>query len=453
MARPTTAAASGPQSVDSVTKAWLRCVPPATIPSATSSRTPSMTGTAALSISPARPDATSSSRAWPRRPKPVTSVAAWTASPSSRAASRAPAFSAVMIHTASATSSGVPPSRLTAVEITPRPIGFVSTRLSPGCAPAFVSTRPGCTVPTTASPYFGSASSMEWPPATSAPAARTTSAPPSRTRASSSNGRPSRGHATRFSARTGAPPMAYTSESAFVAAIRPQSYGSSTMGVKKSVVTTRARSSRRRYTAASSAVSSPTSRLASASVPTGASKPRTSPSTVRRSAGDSLHAQPAPCEKRVRRTGSVAVTHRWYDGRAGRLAGTDRVHDAAAGDELHRVRVVAVGRRVHVAAADPDPDVRAPATRGDQVAGLERAGVDVRECAALRAGDLRDLHTAGAPRHVGEPRAVEAVGTEPLGGVAVRLADLLLGVGDGCTGAPASERRRPADLGRRRGAD
>jgi hypothetical protein len=34
---------------------------------------------------------------------------------------------------------------------------------------------------------------------------------------------------------------------------------------------------------------------------------------VRRSAGDSLHAQPAPCEKCVRRTGSVVVTGRSYD--------------------------------------------------------------------------------------------------------------------------------------------
>ena len=47
-----------------------------------------------------------------------------------------------------------------------------------------------------------------------------------------------------MSASSGVPPIAYTSDSALVAAIRPQSYGSSTMGVKKSVVTTSARSSR-----------------------------------------------------------------------------------------------------------------------------------------------------------------------------------------------------------------
>jgi hypothetical protein len=37
--------------------------------------------------------------------------------------------------------------------------------------------------------------------------------------------------------------MAYTSEKAFAAAIRPQSNGSSTIGVKKSTVWTRARPS------------------------------------------------------------------------------------------------------------------------------------------------------------------------------------------------------------------
>ena len=44
-------------------------------------------------------------------------------------------------------------------------------------------------------------------------------------------------------ASTGRPPIAYTSLSAFAAATRPKSYGSSTMGVKKSVVSTSAISS------------------------------------------------------------------------------------------------------------------------------------------------------------------------------------------------------------------
>src|SRR5207245_9642936 len=122
--------------------------------------------------------------------------------------------------------SGAAVSRLTAVEITPSPTGLVSTSKSPGRAPAFVSTRAGSTDPTTASPYFGSASSIECPPAIRQPAAVATAAPPSRTRARSSNGRPSRGQPTRFNASNGAPPIAYTSESAFGGALRPQAKGS-----------------------------------------------------------------------------------------------------------------------------------------------------------------------------------------------------------------------------------
>src|SRR2546430_7451315 len=71
------------------------------------------------------------------------------------------------------------------------------------------------------------------------------------------------------------------------------------MGVKKSTVKTMARSSLTRYTAASSAVSRPTIRLGSL----GGSSPRTRPRMVRSSPGESLQAQPAPWEKRVRRTG------------------------------------------------------------------------------------------------------------------------------------------------------
>src|SRR5216117_30626 len=57
---------------------------------------------------------------------------------------------------------------------------------------------------------------------------------------------------TMASAKIGLPPIAYTSDSALVAAMRPKSRGSSTMGVKKSVVATIACSSFNRYTAASS---------------------------------------------------------------------------------------------------------------------------------------------------------------------------------------------------------
>ena len=287
-----------PQSTKVETNAWLRCVPPATKPSRTSARTPSITGTAARSTRAPTPEPRASSPRCPSSPKPVTSVAPCTASPSARPASRAPAFSVVITFTAVSSSSAVAPSRLTAVEITPSPIGFVRTRTSPARPPALRQTRSGSTVPTTARPYFGSGSSIECPPAISAPAWRATSLPPSMTRASSSNGNPSRGQATRLRPSSGEPPIAYTSDSAFVAAIRPQSYASSTIGVKKSVVTTRARSSRTRYTAASSAVSRPTIRFGSS----GGVKPRTSPKTVRRSSGESLQAQPAPWEKRVSRS-------------------------------------------------------------------------------------------------------------------------------------------------------
>ncbi len=93
--------------------------------------------------------------------------------------------------------------------------------------------------------------------------------------------------ATRFSALTGSPPIAYTSESAFVAAIRPNAYGSSTIGVKKSTVCTIASDSVSWTTPASSAVSVATS--------TRGSVGRASPATIgRRSAADSLQPQPAP---------------------------------------------------------------------------------------------------------------------------------------------------------------
>ena len=68
------------------------------------------------------------------------------------------------------------------------------------------------------------------------------------------------GKAATESASSGAPPIANTSFSAFVAAIAPNVRGSSTSGGKKSTVNTIARSSSRRYTAASSAGSRPTSR-------------------------------------------------------------------------------------------------------------------------------------------------------------------------------------------------
>src|SRR5580704_18098705 len=85
------------------------------------------------------------------------------------------------------------------------------------------------------------------------------------------------------------------SDKALVAAIRPKSNGSSTMGMKKSVVATIACSSFNRYTAASSAVSVPTSKSVYC-------LPCCAPcSRVDRTAGEILQPQPPPCESEVNR--------------------------------------------------------------------------------------------------------------------------------------------------------
>ena len=94
-------------------------------------------------------------------------------------------------------------------------------------------------MPTTASPYFGSSSRIVWPPARIAPASRVASAAPARTSPSTETGSSS-GNAVTESASSGRPPIANTSLSAFVAAIRPNVRGSSTTGGKKSTVKTSA---------------------------------------------------------------------------------------------------------------------------------------------------------------------------------------------------------------------
>lgn len=72
-------------------------------------------------------------------------------------------------------------------------------------------------------PYVGSGAVTLCPPETWQPAACATSRPPRSTSAASSIGSVSRGHASRLTAAHGVPPIAYTSESALAAAIRPQS--------------------------------------------------------------------------------------------------------------------------------------------------------------------------------------------------------------------------------------
>jgi hypothetical protein len=83
---------------------------------------------------------------------------------------------------------------------------------------------------------MASTESMVWPPAMGMPAARHTDAPPSSTRPMVAVLSTLIGMPTSASARIGRPPMAYTSLMALVAAMRPKSNGSSTMGMKKSVV-------------------------------------------------------------------------------------------------------------------------------------------------------------------------------------------------------------------------
>ncbi len=142
-----------------------------------------------------------------------------------RSTSAAAAFSVVIARIASL-ASPLPASTR------PVPSGFVRNSASPGRAPLFGQIPFGCTVPTTASPYFGSASRIVWPPASSAPAARTCSSAAEKTAASTSFGNSS-GNAAIERASSGTPPIAKTSLSAFVA----------TSGGKKSTVNTSARSS------------------------------------------------------------------------------------------------------------------------------------------------------------------------------------------------------------------
>src|SRR5262245_2798654 len=148
-------------------------------------------------------------------------------------------------------------------------------------------------------PYFGSGSSTLCPPATWHPPSRATSRPPRSTSVASSTGKTSRGHPRRFSATTGVPPIAYTSDSALAAAIRPQSYGSSTTGVKKSAVVRIANPPSTRTTAASSPSASPT--MSSLTAPRGLAPLR--PAMIDSSSpGGILHAQPPPWAYWVSRT-------------------------------------------------------------------------------------------------------------------------------------------------------
>ena len=84
---------------------------------------------------------------------------------------------------------------------------------------------------------------MECPPANSIPAWLQANFAPSRTLAANSGASFSTGQLNMALANSGLPPIAYTSEMALVAAMRPKSKASSTIGVKKSTVLISARSS------------------------------------------------------------------------------------------------------------------------------------------------------------------------------------------------------------------
>ena len=131
------------------------------------------------------------------------------------------------------------------------------------------------------------------------PASAQTSAAPRRMPETTSSGSVAAGTARTLSANAGVAPIAYKSLSELAAAMAPKSSGSSTIGVKKSTLATSTRPSPSSYTAASSGVSSPTSKFSSS----------VAGSTARifsRSSGPSLQAQPAPCEYWVSRTRSDA---------------------------------------------------------------------------------------------------------------------------------------------------
>ena len=137
-----------------------------------------MAGTAPAETSAATPLASHSSWRWPSSPKPVTSVIAL--GPAARARAAASRLSVVITSSAAAAVAAGTTPRFSAVETTPPPTGFVRNNASPARAVELRTTRSGCTVPVTASPYFGSASSIEWPPTIATPAAAATSEPPRR---------------------------------------------------------------------------------------------------------------------------------------------------------------------------------------------------------------------------------------------------------------------------------
>ena len=185
------------------------------------------------------PEPSAISQAWPSRPNPVTSVSAWTA-PLAASTSPAARFSAAI--TSIDAVDELPAarcSRLMAVVTIPDPSGFVSRSTSPGpradvAEHAVGVDEAGDRHAVLRLGVVDAVAAEDRARRRAAPSPRRRGAP---RRASPSGSLPT-GQPTRLSAKSGRPPIAQTSEKAFAAAMRPNQYGSSTTGVKKSTVST-----------------------------------------------------------------------------------------------------------------------------------------------------------------------------------------------------------------------
>src|SRR5881296_1259274 len=133
---------------------------------------------------------------------------------------------------------------------------------------------------------------MEWPPIMTHPTSAALARPPRKMEETTLGGTRSAGKPTMLRAVNGRPPIAKISESELAAAICPYENGSSTIGVKKSTVCTRARCRSRRYTPASSKVFELTSTLRS-------NKMGSCGKTCRRACWLNLEAHPAHDESEV----------------------------------------------------------------------------------------------------------------------------------------------------------
>ena len=223
------------------------------------SSAPSSTGTADRSIRTSTPDARVISTRCPSSPNPVTSVhavAAWRRSDA--AASRLDwriAAIAPSIHRPFAR------SRISAANRVPVPIPLVSTSRSPGRRPPLRRTASASASPVNDSPRASSAPSAVCPPTSAAPASLSTSTAPASScaRVSSTFRSSPNGTVATASAVCASAPIAKTSPRQWLAAISPNTNGSSTMARKASTVRTSTLPGGTRTTAASSGASRPTS--------------------------------------------------------------------------------------------------------------------------------------------------------------------------------------------------